>query len=77
MLTCHLPSARKMSKISLFLPTNGNMVSDAFVFCVNQQPGAGLFSSPKTQTAAMTQGRTRLQSTHSCSKSRASPQPGD
>ena len=36
MLTYHLPSARKMSKISLSLPANGNAVSDVFVFCVNQ-----------------------------------------
>lgn len=77
MLTCCLPSARKMSKVRLSLPENGNVVLDIFVFCVNRQLGAGLLSSLKTRVAAVTQESTRSQSTCSCSKSRASPQPGD
>lgn len=77
MLTCHLPSARKMRKISLSLPANGNVVSAVFVFCVNQQLGAGLFSSLETSVPVATQGSPRLQSARSYSKSRTSPQPRD
>lgn len=77
MLTCHLPSARQMRKISLSLPANGHVVSGVFVFCVNQQLGAGLFSSLETSVTVVTQGSPRLQSTRSCSKSGTSPQPGD
>lgn len=64
-------------KISLCLPANGNAVSGVFVLCVNQKPGAGLFSSWRTRVATVAQGSIRLQSTRSCSKSRASPQPGE
>jgi len=66
-----------MSNVSLSLPANGNAVSDDFVFCVNQQLGAALLNSLKPRVAAVTQGSTRLQSTCSCGKSWASPQPGD
>ena len=76
-LTYHLPSAKQMSNVSLSLPANGNAVSDDFVFCVNQQLGAALLNSLKPRVAAVTQGSTRLQSTCSCGKSWASPQPGD
>lgn len=77
-LTYHSPSCRNMSKMGggCFL-SHGNALSEASAFCVYQQPGAGLFHTPKTGVAAVTQGRMRLQSTHSCSKSRASPQLGD